>query len=133
MEHGSLGIDQLALELPNDLELKAQDRHSAQDGLALDLLVESLIIELASTSEAWKLHLKLAVAKGGFHFHRLRFWLERSDGSMVKTPKESLILESANSIIGVYGAQATVYESGEFEMTMCADIQGLPASLRSGV
>ena len=101
-------------------------------GLALDLLVESLVSELASTSEAWKLHLKLAVAKGGFHFHRLRFWLQRADGSFIKTPKESLILEGVNSIIGVYGAEAQVYENGEFEMTLCASVEGLPPNARSG-
>ncbi len=100
-------------------------------GLALDLMIESLVSELVSTTEAWKLHLKLAVAKGGFHFHRLRFWLERSDGTLVKVPKESMILEGVNSIIGVYGATATVYETGELEMTLCAEMDGLPTSGRT--
>ena len=55
-------------------------------GLALDLLIEAQVGELDLTNEGWKLHLKLAVAKGGFKFHRLRFWIERENGEMVVSP-----------------------------------------------
>ncbi|MEC8049515.1 MAG: 7TM diverse intracellular signaling domain-containing protein [Myxococcota bacterium] len=95
-------------------------------GLALDLLIEAQVAELHSTNEGWKLHLKLAVAKGGYSFHRLRFWIERESGDMVVLPDGTLITESVNSIIGVYGASAVVYSTGEVEMTMCAELEGLP-------
>lgn len=94
-------------------------------GLALDLLVETLVNQLTSTNEQWKLHLKLAVAKGGFHYHRLRFWIERENGELVQVPTDSAITDGVNSIVGVYGASAHVYQTGEIEMTMCAEMEGL--------
>ena len=45
---------------------------------------------------------------------------------MVVLSDGTLISESVNSIIGVYGASAVVYSTGEVEMTMCADLEGLP-------